>query len=37
MKDVLPSEILKLPKENLILDVIKHYRNFSYEILTNTE
>ena len=34
MKDVLPSEILKLPKEDLILDVIKHYRNFSYEILT---
>jgi guanylate kinase len=37
MKDVLPSEILKLPKEDLILDVIKHYRNFSYEILTKTE
>jgi len=36
MKDVLPSEILKLPKEKLILDVIKHYRNFSYEILTKT-
>ena len=34
MKDVLPSEILKLPKEDLIQDVIKHYRNFSYEILT---
>ena len=37
MKDVLPSEILKLPKEDLIMDVIKHYRNFSYEILTKTE
>jgi len=37
MKDVLPSEILKLPKENLIMDVIKHYRNFTYEILTKTE
>jgi hypothetical protein len=37
MKDVLPSEILKLPKEDLILDVIKHYRNFSYEILNKTE
>ena len=37
MKDVLPSEILKLPKEDLILDVIKRYRNFSYEILTKTE
>jgi hypothetical protein len=37
MKDVLPSEILKLPKEDLILDVIKHYRNFSYEILTKTD
>lgn len=37
MKDVLPSEILKLPKEDLIMDVIKHYRNFSYEILTRTE
>ncbi len=36
MKDVLPSEILKLPKEDLIMDVIKHYRNFSYEILTKT-
>ena len=37
MKDVLPSEILKLPKEDLIMDVIKHYRNFTYEILTKTE
>ncbi len=37
MKDVLPSEILKLPKEDLIMDVIKRYRNFSYEILTKTE
>ena len=37
MKDVLPSEILKLPKEDLIMDVIKHYRNFSYEILNKTE
>ncbi len=37
MKDVLPSEILKLPKEDLIMDVIKHYRNFSYEILTKNE
>ena len=37
MKDILPSEILKLPKEDLILDVIKHYRNFSYEILTKNE
>lgn len=37
MKDVLPSEILKLPKEDMIMDVIKHYRNFSYEILTKTE
>lgn len=37
MKDVLPSEILKLPKEDLIMDVIKHYRNFCYEILNKTE
>jgi len=37
MKDVLPSEILKLPKDDLILDVIKHYRSFSYEILTKTD
>jgi hypothetical protein len=37
MKDILPSEILKLPKEDLIMDVIKHYRNFSYEILTKNE
>ena len=37
MKDVLPSEVLKLPKEDLIMDVIKHYRNFTYEILTKTE
>jgi hypothetical protein len=37
MKDVLSSDILKLPKEDLIMDVIKHYRNFTYEILTKTE
>jgi hypothetical protein len=37
MKNVLPSDILKLKKEDLIQDVIKHYRSFSVEALTKPE
>lgn len=31
------AEVLKLAKEDLILDVLEHYRNFSYEALTSPE
>jgi len=37
MGNVLPSEILKLPKEKLIHDVIKHYRGFSLKALSDNE
>ena len=37
MKEVLPADILKLKKEDLILDLIKHYRNFNFEALTKIE
>lgn len=31
------AEILKLDKEDIILDVIEHYRNFIYESLTSPD
>jgi len=31
------AEVLKLAKEDLILDVLEHYRNFSYEALTSPD
>lgn len=37
MKEVSPAEILNLSKEDLIHDVIEHYRNFNYEALTMPE
>lgn len=37
MKDVLPLDILKVTKEDLILDVIKHYKGFNFEALTKPE
>jgi hypothetical protein len=37
MKDVAPSEILKLKKDDLIQDVIEHYRNFCFKSATRTE
>lgn len=37
MKDVAPSEILKLKKEDLIQDVIEHYRNFCFKAATQTD
>lgn len=37
MKDIFPSEVLKISKEDLIKDVIKHYKNFTYEASTKTE
>jgi len=37
MKDVAPAEILKLKKEELIQDIIEHYRNFSFKAATQTE
>jgi hypothetical protein len=32
-----PAQVLKLAKEDLILDVLEHYRNFSYEALTSPD
>jgi hypothetical protein len=32
-----PAEVLKLTKEDVILDVLEHYRNFSYEALTSPD
>ena len=37
MKDVAPAEILKLKKEDLILDVIEHYRNFCFKAATQAD
>jgi hypothetical protein len=37
MKDVAPAEILKLKKEDLIQDVIEHYRNFCFKAATQTD
>jgi hypothetical protein len=37
MKDVAPAEILKLKKEDLIHDVIEHYRNFCFKAATQTD
>jgi hypothetical protein len=31
------AQVLKLAKEDVILDVLEHYRNFSYEALTSPE
>jgi len=32
-----PSELLKLPKEEIIQDVIEHYKNFIYQTLVKLE
>jgi hypothetical protein len=32
-----PAEVLKMTKEDVILDVLEHYRNFSYEALTSPD
>jgi hypothetical protein len=32
-----PAEVLKLTKDDVILDVLEHYRNFSYEALTSPD
>ena len=37
MEQVAPVEILKLAKEEIIQDVIKHYRDFNYEAFTKPE
>lgn len=36
-ESVKPSELLKLPKEEIIQDVIEHYKNFAYETLAKPE
>jgi hypothetical protein len=37
MEKVTPSKILKLKKEDIIQDVLQHYRNFVLEALTTSE
>jgi len=37
MPGLSPAEVLKLTKEDVILDVLEHYRNFSYEALTSPD
>jgi hypothetical protein len=37
MPELGPAEVLKLAKEDIILDVLEHYRNFSYEALTSPD
>jgi len=37
MKHIKPSDVLKLPKEELILDVIKQYKKFISEALIHPE
>ncbi|MFQ5721248.1 MAG: hypothetical protein ACE5GI_01990 [Candidatus Aminicenantales bacterium] len=35
MPQVKPEELLKLPKEEIIQDVIEHYKNFTYQTFTD--
>ncbi len=37
MKDIPTSSILKLDKEELIQDIIEHYKNFTYKALTSPD
>jgi len=37
MKHIKASDVLKLPKEELIQDVIRHYKKFIYEALIHPE
>jgi formyltetrahydrofolate hydrolase len=37
MKHIKPSNVLKMSKEELILDVIKNYKKFIYEVLIHPE
>jgi hypothetical protein len=37
MENIKPSDVLKLPKEELIQDVIRHYKKFIYEALIHPE
>jgi len=37
MKDVMPIEVLKIRIEDLIQDLIEHYRNFCFESATKIE
>jgi hypothetical protein len=37
MPGLSPAQVLKLSKEDIILDVLEHYRNFSYEALTSAD
>ncbi|MBN1225192.1 MAG: hypothetical protein JXB23_18220 [Candidatus Aminicenantes bacterium] len=37
MKDIVPMEVLKIKIEDLIQDVIEHYRNFCFESATKIE
>jgi len=37
MKDIPPSNIMKLDKEDLIQDIIEHYKNFIYRAITSPE
>jgi hypothetical protein len=32
-----PEEVLKVTKEDVILDVLEHYKNFAYEALTSPD
>jgi len=37
MPHLSPAEVLKLTRDDVILDVLEHYRNFSYEALTSPD
>ncbi|MFP4082441.1 MAG: hypothetical protein ACLFVG_06745 [Candidatus Aminicenantes bacterium] len=37
MEKVKPQELLKLPKEAIIQDVIEHYKNFTYRTIAQSE
>jgi hypothetical protein len=37
MPGLSPAKILKVTKEDVILDVLEHYRNFSYETATSPD
>ena len=37
MPSLSPAEVLKIAKEDIILDVLEHYKNFTYEALTSPD
>jgi hypothetical protein len=37
MENVAPADILKLEKEDLIQDIIEHFKDFNFRVLTSPD